>query len=83
IKGVREAFAVPRFHEALLKLDRPVGPVLEELARRAIAGGYDASADYPELGNALLVCATETKTSGDIAAYASALRAVLGTARAA
>jgi len=83
IKGVREAFAAPRFHEALLKLDRPAGPVLEELARRGIAGGYDAAADYPELGNALLVCATETKTSGDIAAYASALRAVLGTARAA
>jgi len=83
IKGVREAFAAPRFHEALLKLDRPVAPVLEELARRGIAGGYDASADYPELGHALLVCATETKTSGDIATYAAALRAVLGTARAA
>jgi glycine dehydrogenase subunit 1 len=83
IKGVREAFATPRFHEALLKLDRPAGPVLEELARRGIAGGYDAAADYPELGHALLVCATETKTSGDIATYASALRAVLGTARAA
>ncbi len=83
IKGVREAFSAPRFHEALLTLDRPAAPVLEELARRGIAGGYDAAADYPELGNALLVCATETKTSGDIAAYASALRAVLGTARAA
>ena len=83
IKGVRQAFATPRFHEALLQLERPVGPVLDELARRGIAGGYDASADYPELGNALLVCATETKTSGDIASYAAALRAVLGTARAA
>jgi glycine dehydrogenase subunit 1 len=83
IQGVRTAFSGPRFHEALLKLDRPAGPVLEELARRGIAGGYDAAADYPELGNALLVCATETKTSGDLAAYASALRAVLGTARAA
>jgi glycine dehydrogenase subunit 1 len=83
IKGVREAFPAPRFHEALLKLDRPAGPVLEELARRGIAGGYDAAPDYPELGNTLLVCATETKTSDDIAAYGSALRAVLGTARAA
>ena len=83
IKGVREAFGGRRFHEALLKLERPVGPVLDELGRRGIVGGLDASADYPELGHALLVCATETRTSGDIASYASALRAVLGTARAA
>ncbi|HUO96438.1 MAG TPA: aminomethyl-transferring glycine dehydrogenase subunit GcvPA [Steroidobacteraceae bacterium] len=83
IKGVQSAFGGARFHEALLKLERPVAPVLDELARRRIAGGYDASADYPELGHALLVCATETKTSGDIAAYASALHAVLGDARAA
>jgi glycine dehydrogenase subunit 1 len=35
------------------------------------------SSDYPELGNALLVCATETKTDADIAAFASALADVL------
>jgi glycine dehydrogenase subunit 1 len=32
---------------------------------------------YPELGHALLVCATETKTAADIAAYASALQDIL------
>jgi glycine dehydrogenase subunit 1 len=81
--GVRVAFSAARFHEALLLLDRPVGPVLEALAARGIAGGYDASRDYPGLGHALLVCATETKTRDDIAAYAAALGAVLGAARAA
>ena len=35
--------------------------------------------DYPELGNALLVCATETKTDADIAAFASALADVLAS----
>ena len=40
----------------------------------------ESNANY---GQTLLVCATETKTSGDIATYAAALRAVLGTARAA
>jgi glycine dehydrogenase subunit 1 len=83
IKGVEAAFGGARFHEALLRLDQPVAPVLEQLARRGIAGGFDASADYPELGNALLVCATETKTSGDIAAYAAALGDTLRAARAA
>ncbi|HXQ30634.1 MAG TPA: aminomethyl-transferring glycine dehydrogenase subunit GcvPA [Steroidobacteraceae bacterium] len=83
VKGVETVFSGARFHEALLRLDQPLGPVLEQLARRGIAGGFDASADYPELGNALLVCATETKTSEDIAAYAAALGETLRAARAA
>jgi glycine dehydrogenase subunit 1 len=73
IKGVKLAFERPRFHEAVLLLDRPVAPVLAELARLGIVGGFDLSTDYPELGNALLVCATETRSSEDIEKYASAL----------
>jgi len=73
VKGVKLAFERPRFHEAVLQLDRPVAPVLAELARRGIVGGFDLSSDYPELGNALLVCATETRTPADIKAYADAL----------
>jgi glycine dehydrogenase subunit 1 len=77
LPGVAVAFSGPRFHEALLRLERPVAPVLEALARRGIAGGYDASRDYPDLGPVLLVCATETKTSDDIATFAAALGAAL------
>jgi glycine dehydrogenase subunit 1 len=77
VPGVTAAFSGARFHEALLRLDRPVGPVLEALARKGIAGGYDTARDYPELGNALLVCATETKTGDDLESFAAALRAVL------
>ncbi|HWJ06308.1 MAG TPA: aminomethyl-transferring glycine dehydrogenase subunit GcvPA [Steroidobacteraceae bacterium] len=73
IPGVRLAFDHPRFHEAVLLLDRPVAGVLEALARRGIVGGYDISARYPSLGHALLVCATETRTVGDIDIYAQAL----------
>jgi glycine dehydrogenase subunit 1 len=80
IKGVRLAFDRPRFHEAVLQLDRPVAPVLAELARRGVVGGYDLSNDYPELGNALLVCATETRTASDIKAYADALAETLKAA---
>jgi glycine dehydrogenase subunit 1 len=36
-------------------------------------GGLDLSALYPELGNALLVCATETKNTADIETFAAAL----------
>lgn len=77
IKGVKLVFGGPRFHEAVLQLDRKVDDVLEALAQRGIIGGYDLSHHYPELGNALLVCATETRTGEDIAAYAQALNEVM------
>jgi glycine dehydrogenase subunit 1 len=83
VPGVRAAFSGPRFHEAALLLDRPVAPVLEALAAEGIIGGQDLARDYPELGAALLVCATETRTSADIAAYAGTLARLLGRAAAA
>jgi glycine dehydrogenase subunit 1 len=83
VQGVRAAFSGPRFHEAVLLLDRPASAVLRELDAAGIAGGFDLANDYPELGSALLVCATETKTATDIARYAAALGAALQSARAA
>ena len=75
--GVRRLFARAGFHEIVLALDRPVAPVLAALSERGIEGGFDLLQHYPELGPALLVCATETKTTADIAAYARALSQVL------
>ncbi|HEV7613727.1 MAG TPA: aminomethyl-transferring glycine dehydrogenase subunit GcvPA [Steroidobacteraceae bacterium] len=83
IGGVKAAFTAPRFHEAALLLDRPVAPVLAALARRGIFGGLDLTERYPELGNALLVCATETKLEADIDSYARALTDVMNSSRAA
>ncbi len=83
VPGVRLAFDAPRFHEAVLLLDRPVAPVLEALARRGVIGGVDISARYPSLGHALLVCATETRTPADIETYAQALGEILRNAAAA
>ena len=77
IDGVSRLFQGPHFHEAAIRLDRPVAPVLDELAERDILGGYDLSQDFPDLGNALLVCATETKTEADLAAYASAMSEIM------
>ncbi len=73
LPGVRAAFAGPRFHEAVLKFERPVAPLIEALAVEGIVGGHDLSRDYPELGPALLVCATETRTAEDIEHYARTL----------
>nr|VFJ62699.1 MAG: glycine dehydrogenase subunit 1 [Candidatus Kentron sp. FW] len=73
IAGVRQLFHGPRFHEAVLRLERPVAEVLAALLQEDILGGYDLSSEYPELGNALLICATETKTENDLQRYAHAL----------
>jgi glycine dehydrogenase subunit 1 len=77
VRGVKATFGGAHFHECVLQLDRPVAPVLAELARGGIHGGFDLSPHYPELGHALLVCATETKTEADLARYAQALAAAL------
>ena len=77
IDGVELLFQGPHFHEAGVRLDRQVGPILDALAARNILGGYDLSRDFPELGNALLVCATETKTQADLETYADALQEIM------
>ena len=77
LDGVSQAFSTPVFHEAVLQLDRPAGEVLQALAEQNILGGYDLGADYPELGNAILVCATELRTDEEILAYRHALQSVL------
>ncbi len=83
IPGVRRAFTGPQFHEAVLCFERPVAPLLESLASRGILGGLDLAEHFPELGPALLVCATETKTRQDIEAYATGLAECVRAARAA
>ncbi len=79
LDGVERLFEGPYFHEVALKLDRPVGPVLDALAQRNILGGLDISSHSPSPGNVLLVCATETKTEEDIDAYINAMREILDT----
>ena len=70
-------FQAPYFHEALLKLPKPVDTVLASLRAQGIDGGYAIAEHYPTLDNTLLVCATEMRTEEDIALYASALAACL------
>lgn len=79
IDGVECVFAGPHFHEAVIRLPQSVASVLDKLAAQNVLGGFDLSADYPQLGNAMLVCATETKTDTDIATYANALNATLAS----
>jgi len=81
IKGVTRVFDRPVFHEAVLRLDTPVDETLRALEAHGILGGYDLADHYPELGQALLVCATETRTAEDIAQYAFHLERIVSKRR--
>jgi glycine dehydrogenase subunit 1 len=80
IGGVEPVFTGPYFHEAVYRAPRPAAEVLDELAERGILGGRDISGDYPELGEAVLVCATEMRSEGDIEGYSKALSGILSQA---
>jgi len=75
IDGINRLYEGPFFHEVALELDRPVAPLLTALADRDILGGFDLTSIVGR--NALLVCATETKTDADIEAYVAAFADVM------
>ncbi|MGE4658225.1 MAG: aminomethyl-transferring glycine dehydrogenase subunit GcvPA [Gammaproteobacteria bacterium] len=81
IDGVDEVFATERFHEAVLRLPVSVEPVLNVLSKRGILGGVPLAPWYPELGETLLVCATETKSDDDLRAYGQELQAAIRQTR--
>ena len=77
IEGVQPMFARAGFHEFALRLSRSASEVVASLAQQNIVAGVALGEDYPELDDALLVCATETKTQADIDFFASAMAGAL------
>lgn len=77
IDGVKVAFTGVVFHEVVLQLNKPVAPVLAKMAELGILGGLDLSPYYPELGNTLLVCTTETKNAADLTRFSQVLAQAL------
>jgi len=79
IKGVELAFDQHRFHEAVLRFSQPAKQVLEALVKQHILGGYSLQKDYPELGECIVICATEMRSDEDIERYYQALKDVMQT----
>lgn len=77
IKGIETVFNHPFFHEFVIRLSKPVTEVLAKLAANGIQGGYELIFEYPELGNCLLICATETKSAADLQNYVTQLEKAL------
>ncbi len=78
---IEPAFSAPVFHETVLRLPLEAKRVLRTLAAHNVLGGYDLSRHYPELGNALLVCATENRSESDMDKYRQKLEQVLASRR--
>ena len=78
INGVEKVFNTPFFHETVIKLNKPANDVLDAMADDNILGGYELSSSYPELGNVILVCATEKRTANEIDQYVHAMKKALG-----
>ena len=81
IPGFERVFATPAFNEVAIRVPAALGAerVLAELAARSILGGVWLGRWYPELDDCLLMTATETTTSADIATLCSALREIAGS----
>jgi glycine dehydrogenase subunit 1 len=63
---LRPRFSRPFFHEAVFESRLPLKNLLRPLYVHNVQPGYPLEKHYPELGQALLVCVTETKTDADI-----------------
>ena len=75
--GAEKVFSGPFFHEAVIRTSVENSKLLRSLTGQGINGGYDLTRDYPELGNVILVCATETKTEADLDRYASQMQRIV------
>lgn len=64
----------PIFNEFVVKSKRtPFAEIQEKLMAKKIFPGIDLSQFYPDMKNAFLVCATETKTKEDLDRFVEAL----------
>jgi len=76
--GLTLPFAAPSFNEFAVRLRAPAHEVLAAARAQGIVAGFDLAKFAPELGDALLVCVTETAAKAAI----DRLVAVLAGARA-
>ncbi|HED17097.1 MAG TPA: aminomethyl-transferring glycine dehydrogenase subunit GcvPA [Gammaproteobacteria bacterium] len=77
LEGVSLLFEGSYFHEVILRFEVPVKDILKSMTAQNILAGLDLSEAYPELGNCLLVCATEMRSEQDIERYAKKLENIL------
>ena len=68
------------FNEFVIRLPRSAESVVDDLLQQGIHAGLPLGDYFPDMQNALLVCATEKRTPAEIENYARALGALLDDA---
>ncbi|HNW43707.1 MAG TPA: aminomethyl-transferring glycine dehydrogenase subunit GcvPA [Elusimicrobiales bacterium] len=74
IKGCSLKFKGPFFNEFVLAVPGKAAALREKALGRGVDIGLPLAPLYPELGETLLVCATETKTEADILKLEAAIK---------
>lgn len=67
------------YQTMMAPLTAPIEELCKGLKAKNILASYLINNHYPELGESLLVCATETCTEADIAAYVQATKEFLSS----
>ena len=73
LQGWSAVFPGPVFNEFVMRCPDPAG-VNRKLAAEGITGGVEISGHYPELGDTMLLCATEMLSRSDIDRVVSILK---------
>ncbi len=73
LKGVNIKHELATFHEFVICLDQDADAVLSAMAEQDVLGGLSLKQDFPDLGNSILVCTTETKNESDLDNYVRVL----------
>lgn len=66
IDNINVIFNTPNFHEFVIQVESNAANIIEKMAEKNIVCGVDISQQYPQLGQCILLCVTETKTEQDI-----------------
>lgn len=65
------------FREFAIELTKDYNEVMTALRNKGFLGGYSLNKEYPEFGNAMLLCVTEKRSQAEIEAFATAIKEIL------
>lgn len=74
--AAQAVFAAPFFQEFVVKVNKPVAEINEELLQKKMIGGLDLGQYYPDLAGHMLLCVTENRTKVEIDALVAGLGAL-------
>jgi glycine dehydrogenase subunit 1 len=77
IRGCQTVFDAPFFKEFVIRLNKPVKVVNDQLLARRMIGGLDLGNYYPELSGCMLLCVTEKRSRQEIERLVSGVEAIL------